>query len=488
MRAGLWRSVLGVSVVATGLAFGTVGSLAGDSDAAARSIAESFAKGERRKAPAGALRIVEPAARPGPDEEQRLIEEIDMLERARAEAEERREILLRSREDAERQGRPPEQDANAQIEAENQQAADAKRKSEEALLKLTEERERTAAAAAVAAEAAKEAAAKRAAEVEKAAELKAREMAELKARETAELKAREMAELKAREAVELKVREDAELAQMEADREAEADRIEEALRQARAARAARNASPEAPLANAGDQRETRETSTAAGDTTERVRAGDTMAEREADERRVSMQSGDAGPGWRAPAGVGIPPPTADRSHSSNDPRDAHLADRSSTRVAVLMVMEPGTRGIRRGHHTADPVLCGERGCYISAGAGSTAELLPMRKALGAGRTLGSRAGACRNELGCIFRGVDLVAYPAIVQPVDMRLIKHDRRQPQVVHEASACRLTERDLRCEPILGPDYVMWIVPEAMAEAAGSDVLERAVEAGLGEASARR
>lgn len=153
-----------------------------------------------------------------------------------------------------------------------------------------------------------------------------------------------------------------------------------------------------------------------------------------------------------------------------------------------MVMVPGTRGIRRGHHTADPVLCGERGCYISTGAASTAELLPMRKALGAGRTLGSRAGACRNELGCIFRGVDLVAYPAILQPVDMRLIKHDRRQPQVLHEASPCQLTERDLRCEPIQGPDYVMWIVPEAMAQAAGPDMLERAVEAGLGAALAHR
>lgn len=201
-----------------------------------------------------------------------------------------------------------------------------------------------------------------------------------------------------------------------------------------------------------------------------------------------MQSDGVRSDWRPPSGIGLPPVVVDGTPAPVEPRDPTLGDRSSTRVAVLMVMVPGTRGIRRGSQTADPVLCGERGCYISTGAGSTAEVLPMRKALGAGRTLGDRAGACRNELGCIFRGVDLVAYPAILQPVDMRLVKHDRRQPQVLHETSSCRLAQGELSCEPIQGPDYVMWVVPEAMAEAAGSDVLERALEQGLVERPARR
>ena len=240
--------------------------------------------------------------------------------------------------------------------------------------------------------------------------------------------------------------EEAEVAQMEVEREAEADRIDEALRKAREARAKRTGIESAPYVASDDA---------------------------ADERR-RIESRDVVPDVREerpPSGLG-----------AGGMGSRHVtAPTSSTRVAVLLTMTAGNRGIRRHNKTGDPILCGERGCYVSTGADGPAELFPLRRAFGAGRTLGDRAGACRNSLGCVFRDVDLVAFPAIVQPVDMRFLRHDRRQPQVLHETSACRLEAGRLACTAIHGPDYTMWVVPEEIATAAGPAVLERAVEDGL-------
>ena len=68
------------------------------------------------------------------------------------------------------------------------------------------------------------------------------------------------------------------------------------------------------------------------------------------------------------------------------------------RVTVLMIMAPGTYGIRRGASVADPVLCTTDGCYVSNGADIPARFMPRRRALGVGNTFGARAGACRQSL------------------------------------------------------------------------------------------
>jgi hypothetical protein len=329
---------------------------------------------------------VVPAPTPSAADERRLIEEIDMLTRARAEAEDRR------REAEERR---------AADETDQQARADAEQAAMDATARAAELEEARAAATAAAA---------RQAEAERREKARAEETAALERKRT----------------------EEAEEARLVAEREAEADRIDEALRQARAARDARRATAETPPT--------------------------------APERRQIE-----------PAVVAA------------DPRPAidDTGDRTSTRVTVLLLMEPGDRGIRRHKKTADPVLCGERGCYIGSGSASVADLLPTRRALGAGRTLGDRAGACSNALGCVYRGVDLLAYPAVLQPIDMRLVRHDRREPQVLHEASDCRRTVTGLACTTLEGPDYRMWIVPEHLAEAAGPEALLAALRDGLPSAA---
>jgi hypothetical protein len=158
------------------------------------------------------------------------------------------------------------------------------------------------------------------------------------------------------------------------------------------------------------------------------------------------------------------------------------------RVTVLMIMTPGTYGIRRGAKIADPVLCVIGGCYVSAGADRAARFLPRRKALGFGNTFGGRAGACRGSLGCVFRDVTL-ELPGVVQPVDLHILKHDRRRPQVITEDSDCGVAAERLTCNrPVSADDYVLWIMPERVAAMAGPDVLEQALADGLSPSRSAR
>jgi hypothetical protein len=150
---------------------------------------------------------------------------------------------------------------------------------------------------------------------------------------------------------------------------------------------------------------------------------------------------------------------------------------------VLLALAPGTYGIRRHHPgTADPVLCTLDGCFIGAGADAPALFLPGRKALGFANTWGLRAGACRESLYCVFRGVELGELPGYLQPVDLHILHHDRRRGQVIDEDSACRIRVGRLTCEHgIATAEYRLWVVPENLAAEAGPAALEQALTDGL-------
>ncbi|MBX9589727.1 MAG: hypothetical protein K2X43_10500 [Hyphomonadaceae bacterium] len=167
--------------------------------------------------------------------------------------------------------------------------------------------------------------------------------------------------------------------------------------------------------------------------------------------------------------------------SAPAPVTGHAGLGGAPSVTVLMIMTPGTYGIRRGATIADPILCTLDGCYVSAGSDSAAIFFPRRKALGVGNTLGGRAGACRQSLRCIFRDVAL-ELPGALQPVDLHIFKHDRKRPQIITADSDCRLVAGRLACNRgIHAEDYVLWIIPERLAATAGPEVLERALRDGL-------
>ena len=176
-----------------------------------------------------------------------------------------------------------------------------------------------------------------------------------------------------------------------------------------------------------------------------------------------------------------PAPLADGAEiaEAGGPRPRRLQD---TRVTVLIHLAPGNYGIRRGRSTADPILCLPDGCYVSHGTDRPARFLPGRRALGFANTWGERAGACREQLACVFRDVDLGRLPGYLEPVDLHILKHDRRRGQEVATSSACAVDDGRLICHAgLYTADYAMWIVPERLAAAAGPAALQRALAEGL-------
>ncbi len=164
------------------------------------------------------------------------------------------------------------------------------------------------------------------------------------------------------------------------------------------------------------------------------------------------------------------------------------------RVTVLLVMDVGKKGIRRWSKTADPMLCVHEYCFLSRGPDKSAVRHNRRVAFGPGIALGQRGLACRSSPACVFRNVDLGADEARLQPIDLKILRHDRREAELVRADESCRLSAEELVCDqPVIGATWRAWIVPETVAEEAGMRALKRALANGLGasaaaEARARR
>ncbi|NJO23044.1 MAG: hypothetical protein HC868_08935 [Sphingomonadales bacterium] len=437
-------------------------------DTSAHDIAEKFAK-EAAK-PDALTRKREAAEKRKASDERRKSDEAEMLARARAEAEARREDMLKAREAAElADTQRREQEEKAEVAA--RQAAEAKvaeeRRQAEALRRAQEDQrlaEQRAAEIKRQEEARLQAEAQRRAEEEK-------RLAEIR---KAEEEAR-MAALRREEEVRVEATRQAEALRNaeEEHRLAEARRVaEEAMRRAdEQQRIAERAREQEQMAKASEQA-LRSRLEAERDL-EGERLADRLSQARAQrEARVTTDSSAVTP----PRDVIEQGPTvgAEAAGLVVDPR--------ATRVTVLLLMLPGDRGIRRHNKSADPVLCGEGECYVSNGAGREANLLPARKALGFLRTWGQRAGACNNSLVCVFRSVDLARLDRLLMPVDMRVVRHDRREMREVAATSTCYLERGRLACsDTVQSDDYMMWIVPETLAAKAGPEALQRALTDGL-------
>lgn len=170
-----------------------------------------------------------------------------------------------------------------------------------------------------------------------------------------------------------------------------------------------------------------------------------------------------------------------RDAAGAEPANADIGEGGGT-VTVLIVMDAGSRGIRRWNKTADPMLCVDETCYISRGAATPAKRISRSKAFGPGVALGERAGDCRNQLVCAFRGVVLENGRSWMQPIDLRIMRHDRREAKLVVADPTCSVTTGKLVCtRTVTSGDYRAWIVPETLAERAGAKAIEAALVAEL-------
>jgi colicin import membrane protein len=151
-------------------------------------------------------------------------------------------------------------------------------------------------------------------------------------------------------------------------------------------------------------------------------------------------------------------------------------------VTVLLQMEPRYRRGRR-YESMDPVICTTEGCYVSNGPEASASFLQGHRATRFGNAVSRRAGACNHAYTCVFRDVDVGRLPAELQPVDIRILRHDRRAPEWVEALSSCRVTVGDrLACTgAIEGDGYTMWVISEAAAERLPPQAFDHALADGI-------
>jgi hypothetical protein len=292
--------------------------------------------------------------------------------------------------------------------------------------------------------------------------------------------ARETAQKEAARAVELKRRDEAAKAAEIAERERKAideDAAAKLFAERQAIQDAQNAAQMAEEARLTREREV----TSLSEKLRRVSQG----------RPNGAMGLGAPPQEVSPPEAVVPAPLSDDTAQSLDKRLPPLpleSVRNATSVTVLLAMVPGTTGIRRGSKSADPVLCLDQWCYVSNGPGVPAKLMTRGEALGPINTLSLRAGACRQSLTCVYRGLDVAAYfkagakPAALQPVDLRYLHHDRRDPMPFNLSNSCNVRNGQLQCAAVIkGKDWTAWIVPEDIAVEAGPEALQAALASGL-------
>ncbi|MEO1205276.1 MAG: hypothetical protein AAFV45_03000 [Pseudomonadota bacterium] len=199
-----------------------------------------------------------------------------------------------------------------------------------------------------------------------------------------------------------------------------------------------------------------------------------------DEFDLDNKQGLGGPGARELL------PFEDDGRDVRSENQQSLAQKPTRRATVLLVMDVGKTGIRRWSKTADPMLCVQEFCFLSRGPNKAAVRHRRQVAFGPGVALGKRGLACRSSPACIFRNIDLGAFEARLQPVDLRYLRHDRREAELVKADVTCGMKAGRLTCgKPVKGKSWRAWVVPELVAELAGEDALKRALADGLGGTS---
>jgi hypothetical protein len=152
------------------------------------------------------------------------------------------------------------------------------------------------------------------------------------------------------------------------------------------------------------------------------------------------------------------------------------------RATILMVLAASDGRPLNSERAADPILCLQDGCYVSNGPQAQASYHSFGQSLSLSGRIGRGAGSCNHARTCVFRDVDLGAASTLVQPIDLKLVRHDRREQREVSIDQTCKLIEGRLSCSrPVRTATYTLWIVPEHVAREIGSDKLANAVSDGL-------
>jgi hypothetical protein len=162
-------------------------------------------------------------------------------------------------------------------------------------------------------------------------------------------------------------------------------------------------------------------------------------------------------------------------------RDTEAAETRGKATIVLVMAPRGARSYDTAS-VADPILCLTDGCYVSNGPQAPATYHSLHESVGFAGRIGRGAGACNGALSCVYRNVTVGSTVAMVQPIDLRRVHHDRREQAEITIDDTCRLIDARLSCSrPVRTETYTLWVVPESLARTIGPERLAQAAEEGL-------
>lgn len=131
---------------------------------------------------------------------------------------------------------------------------------------------------------------------------------------------------------------------------------------------------------------------------------------------------------------------------------------------------------------ADLVLCGVKGCYVSNGLEKAATFYEG----GVGPRILEKAGACRDVVKCVFRGVELAVLTSLDAPaiylMDVDYVSHTKLEELRDLPSAACAVKGVTIACEQgVHKQAFSLWVMDEAVAEAGGRVGLDHVLFRGI-------
>jgi hypothetical protein len=163
---------------------------------------------------------------------------------------------------------------------------------------------------------------------------------------------------------------------------------------------------------------------------------------------------------------------------ANTPALAPSPGPPATQATVLLVLDTGGPALG---FKPDPIICIDDHCWLSNGIGAPALAMPRTQAVALPTTNDSTADSCSGKSACVYRGV-AIDPDARIEVIEVGEGHGASSGAYTIATDASCRNDHNTLVCDNGLATQYFrIWIVPEPVAESAGTSSLEDAVAEGL-------
>jgi hypothetical protein len=147
-------------------------------------------------------------------------------------------------------------------------------------------------------------------------------------------------------------------------------------------------------------------------------------------------------------------------------------------ATVLLVLDTNDAALG---FKPDPIICIDDRCWLSNGIEAPAVSMPRTQAVALQTTEESSADSCTGKSACVYRAVSIDP-DARIEVIEVGEGRGASAGAYTVPADASCRSEGGALLCDNGLATQsFRIWVVPEAVAAAAGSSSIEDAIENGL-------